>query len=64
MPDTVISVENLSKQYRLGPIGSRTLHDDLNRWWARARGRPDPLLKIGQEDHGNARARPSGRCGT
>jgi lipopolysaccharide transport system ATP-binding protein len=29
------------------------LSHDLNRWWARLRGRPDPLLKIGQEDRGN-----------
>ena len=50
---TVISVENLGKQYRLGTIGSGTLSHDLNRWWARLRGKPDPLLKIGQTDHGN-----------
>ncbi len=48
-----ISVENLSKQYRLGVIGNRTLYEDLNRWWARVRGRPDPLEKIGEVDHGN-----------
>ena len=43
----VISVENLSKYYRLGVIGSRTLRDDLERWWSQLRGRPDPRLKIG-----------------
>lgn len=48
-----ISVENLSKQYRLGVIGNRTLYEDLNRWWARVRGRPDPLEKIGAVDYGN-----------
>lgn len=48
-----ISVENLSKQYRLGVIGNRTLYEDLNRWWARVRGLPDPLAKIGEVDHGN-----------
>jgi len=46
----VISVSNLSKSYRLGTIGGGTLRGDLSRWWARARGRPDPTLKIGQED--------------
>jgi lipopolysaccharide transport system ATP-binding protein len=46
----VISVENLSKVYRLGQIGGRTLHEDLNRWWAKMRGKPNPYLKIGQED--------------
>jgi len=50
---TVISVENVSKYYRLGLIGGGTLRADLERWWARRRGRPDPLLKIGQEDYGN-----------
>lgn len=50
---TVIRVENLSKYYRLGLIGGKTLHDDLNRWWARVRKQPDPLLKIGQEDRSN-----------
>ncbi len=48
-----ISVENLSKQYRLGVIGNRTLYEDINRWWARVRGLPDPLAKIGEVDHGN-----------
>jgi lipopolysaccharide transport system ATP-binding protein len=48
-----ISVENVSKSYRLGTIGGGTLAGDLNRWWARLRGQPDPLLKVGQEDYGN-----------
>lgn len=48
-----ISVENLSKQYRLGMIGNRTLYEDLNRWWASVRGLPDPLAKIGEVDYGN-----------
>jgi lipopolysaccharide transport system ATP-binding protein len=46
---TVISVENLSKSYRLGALGGRTLRDDLSRWWAKGLRRPDPTLKIGQE---------------
>ena len=49
----VIQVEHLSKHDRLGLIGGGTLREDLHRGWAKARGRPDPLLKIGQEDHGN-----------
>jgi lipopolysaccharide transport system ATP-binding protein len=49
----VIQVENLSKDDRLGLIGGGTLREDLHRWWAKTRGRPDPLLKIGQEYHGN-----------
>ena len=50
---TVISVENVSKLYRLGLISSGTLSRDLERWWARVRGKPDPLLKIGEQDHDN-----------
>jgi lipopolysaccharide transport system ATP-binding protein len=49
----VISVENLSKTYRLGQIGTGTFRDDLKLWWAKTRGKPNPLLKIGQIDHGN-----------
>lgn len=50
---TVISIENLSKSYRLGTIGASTLAGDINRWWARLRGKPDPLLTIDQKDYGN-----------
>lgn len=53
MSKTVISVENLSKSYRLGQIGTGTLTYDLKVWSARVRGKPNPLLKIGQVDHGN-----------
>jgi len=53
MSDLVISAENVSKAYRLGQITSGTLSDDLKIWWAKARGKPNPLLKIGQEVHGN-----------
>lgn len=53
MSSTVISVENLSKSYRLGVIGTGTFRGDIQRWWAKQRGRPDPYLKIGETDHGN-----------
>ena len=43
-----IEIENLSKQYALGKIGSGTLYRDLNVWWARMRGKPNPYQKIGQ----------------
>ena len=49
MSDTVIKIENLSKQYRLGTIGGSTLNAELQSWWARKRGKEDPNLKIGQE---------------
>ncbi len=44
-----ISVEGISKVYRLGQIGGHTLSEDLNRWLAQMRGMPDPYLKIGHE---------------
>lgn len=44
---TVIKVENLGKQYRLGKVGTGTISHDLNRWWAKVRGKEDPYLKIG-----------------
>ena len=34
MSDIAIKFENISKQYRLGTIGTGTLSHDLNRWWA------------------------------
>ena len=49
---TVISVENVSKTYRLGAIGGATLREDVARWWAKLRGKPDPLAIIGEEHHG------------
>ena len=48
MPETAIKIENLSKQYRPGTVGTGTLSHDLNRWWAKMRGKEDPTLKIGQ----------------
>jgi lipopolysaccharide transport system ATP-binding protein len=47
---TVIKLENISKQYRLGLIGTNTLKGDLQRWWYNVRGLPDPTLMIGQEN--------------
>jgi len=43
-----VQFNNISKQYRLGTIGTGTLSHDLNRWWARMQGKEDPFLKIGQ----------------
>jgi lipopolysaccharide transport system ATP-binding protein len=48
MTKPIIKVENLSKKYRLGTIGSKTLRADLNRWWAKVRGKDDPLTKVDQ----------------
>jgi len=51
MPIAIV-VDHLSKEYRLGQISGGTLREDLNRWWARKRGKPDPTSKIGQEVSG------------
>ncbi|WP_242131682.1 ABC transporter ATP-binding protein [Aestuariivivens marinum] len=44
----ILKVENISKQYRLGLIGSGALGDDLKRWWYKVRGKEDPFLKVGE----------------
>lgn len=43
----VIKAENISKQYRLGMVGTGTIRDDLKRWYFNVRGKEDPFLKIG-----------------
>jgi lipopolysaccharide transport system ATP-binding protein len=45
--DIILKAENISKQYRLGHIGTGTLSHDLNRWWHEVRGKENPYLKIG-----------------
>jgi len=46
--ETVIKVENISKQYRLGMVGTGTIANDVTRWWAKVRGKEDPFLAIGE----------------
>ena len=48
MSNIVIEFNNVGKQYILGTIGTGTLSQDLNRWWANIRGKEDPYLKIGE----------------
>jgi lipopolysaccharide transport system ATP-binding protein len=47
LKDIILKAENISKQYRLGTVGTGTLSHDLNRWWHQVRGKEDPYLKIG-----------------
>jgi lipopolysaccharide transport system ATP-binding protein len=47
MTRSVISIENVSKMYRLGEVSSGTLRDDINRAWAKLRGKPDPFSTVG-----------------
>lgn len=48
MKQLAIKAENISKQYRLGEVGTGTLSHDLNRFWHKVRGLEDPYLKIGE----------------
>ncbi len=50
-----LSVENVSKRYRLGTIGSGTASDDIKRWWStKIMRRGDPLSPLMPAiDHGN-----------
>ncbi len=43
-----IKIENVSKLYRLGTVGTGTIAHDLNRWWHQIRGKEDPYAKVGQ----------------
>lgn len=43
----ILKVENISKQYRLGTVGTGTISHDLNRWWHKIRGKEDPYIKVG-----------------
>ena len=45
--DIILKAENISKQYRLGQVGTGTLSHDLNRWWHQICGKENPYLKIG-----------------
>ncbi|KAF0238238.1 MAG: lipopolysaccharide transport system ATP-binding [Prolixibacteraceae bacterium] len=48
MEDVAIIFQNISKQYRLGQIGTGTLSHDLNRWFHKIRGMEDPYLKLSE----------------
>ncbi len=52
----ILKAENISKQYRLGTVGTGTLGHDLNRWWHTVRGKEDPYLKIGGINDRSAKA--------
>lgn len=47
--DIAIRVEHVSKEYRLGMIGGTTLKADLQRLWAKMRGKEDPTSIIGSD---------------
>lgn len=45
--NTVLQVNNLTKTYKIGSIGYGSLRKDLQSFWAKVRGMPDPNAKIG-----------------
>tara|TARA_B100000809_G_scaffold105703_1_gene104238 strand:+ start:35839 stop:37140 length:1302 start_codon:yes stop_codon:yes gene_type:complete len=55
--DIILKVENISKQYRLGTLGTGTISHDLNRWWSMLRGKQDPYLKIGETNDRSKKAK-------
>jgi len=48
MSEIAIKVENVSKLYTLGMVGTGTLKHDFNKLWHSIRGKENPYLKIGQ----------------
>lgn len=49
MSDVILSVENVTKLYRLGTVGTGTFGGDVQRFWkTKILGQEDPFLKIGQ----------------
>lgn len=55
MKQLAIKAENISKQYRLGEVGTGTISHDLNRFWHKIRGNEDPYLKIGESNDRSAK---------
>lgn len=45
-----LKAEDISKQYRLGQVGTGSLSHDLNRFWHQIRGKENPYLKIGESN--------------
>ena len=49
MSKPIIHVENLSKAYQIGQIGTGTISKDIERFWiTKVLGKEDPFLKIGE----------------
>lgn len=46
-----IEFEHIGKQYRLGRVGTGSLHQDLNRFWqTKVMRREDPYLRVGESN--------------
>ena len=57
MSEIAIKAENVSKAYQLGEIGTGTISRDLERWWAKIRGKEDPYLRIGETNDRSQKGR-------
>ena len=52
-----IKVDNLSKAYQIGQIGTGTISRDIERWWiTRVCEKEDPFLKLGEKNDRTLRA--------
>ena len=61
MSKVVIQVENLCKKYQLGVLGTGTMRHDLNRWWHRVRGKPDPYAIVGEKQNAKPKQKAESR---
>jgi lipopolysaccharide transport system ATP-binding protein len=61
MSNTVIKIENLTKEYRLGTISHGTLYRDLQSWVARVRGKEDPNSLVTAHQTGSNNRQFGGR---
>src|SRR4051794_26753166 len=48
MSDIAIKAENVSKLYQLGEFTTGSLNKDIERWWAKLRGKEDPFSTVGE----------------
>lgn len=48
--ELAIKLSGVKKRYKLGAVGGATLQEDLQSWWAKKRGKPDPNVPIGQDE--------------
>ena len=48
MSRIALKIENISKQYRIGQVGTGTFSHDFRRWMFKIRGKEDPYLKVGE----------------
>tara|TARA_R110001592_G_scaffold363109_2_gene680477 strand:- start:172711 stop:173988 length:1278 start_codon:yes stop_codon:yes gene_type:complete len=57
MKEIALKVENLTKVYRLGQIGTGTISHDLNRWLDKIRGKEDRYLKVGESNDRSSKSK-------